>query len=119
MNAKAQSLEELYTYFYDTGKESWIKLERIEVDKEYNKVRSLSTHFTDMINATLTMPETANPVDVNLNSIKNLEASKPDGHLIKFNTPTASNRGDASFSFEFGLPSGRRGMEPYYVSRVS
>ena len=64
-----QSLEELYTYFYDTGKESWIKLERLEVDKEQNKVRSLSTHFTDMINATLTMPETANPVDVNLNSI--------------------------------------------------
>ena len=87
LNAKPQSLEEMHTYFYDTEKRSWIKLERLEVDKDSCVVRSLSTHFTDMINATLTLPESASPVDVNLNSIKNLEAAKPDGHLIKFNPP--------------------------------
>lgn len=112
LNAKPQSLDELYTYFYDTQKNCWIKLERLEVDKEHNKVRSLSTHFTDMINATLTMPESASPVDVNLNSIKNLEAAKPDSHLIKFNPPKASNMGDATFSFELAVPAGRRGMQP-------
>ena len=112
LNAKPQSLDELYTYFYDTQKKSWIKLERLEVDREKHKVRSLSTHFTDMINATLTMPESASPVDVNLNSIKNLEAAKPDSHLIKFNPPKASNMGDASFSFELAVPAGRRGMQP-------
>ena len=112
LNAKPQSIDELYTYFYDTKKNSWIKLERLEVDTETCCVRSLSAHFTDMINATLTMPESASPVDVNLNSIKNLEAAKPDGHLIKFNPPKASNMGDASFSFELGIPAGRRGMQP-------
>ena len=112
LNAKPQSLEEMYTYFYDTEKKSWVKLERLEVDKDSCVVRSLSTHFTDMINATLTLPESASPVDVNLNSIKNLEAAKPDGHLIKFNPPKASNMGDASFSFELGIPAGRRGMQP-------
>ena len=112
LNTKPQSLDELYTYFYDTQKKCWIKLERLEVDKENYKVRSLSTHFTDMINATLTMPESASPVDVNLNSIKNLEAAKPDGHLIKFNPPKASNMGDASFSFELAIPAGRKGMQP-------
>ena len=112
LNAKPQSLDELYTYFYDTQKKCWIKLERLEVDKKNHKVRSLSTHFTDMINATLTMPESASPVDVNLNSIKNLEAAKPDSHLIKFNPPKASNMGDASFSFELAVPAGRKGMQP-------
>lgn len=112
LNAKPQSLDELYTYFYDTQKKCWIKLERLEVDREHHKVRSLSTHFTDMINATLTMPESASPVDVNLNSIKNLEAAKPDGHLIKFNPPKASNMGDTGFSFELAVPAGRRGMQP-------
>ena len=34
LNEKPQSLEELYTYFYDTEKLQWIKLERLEVDKE-------------------------------------------------------------------------------------
>lgn len=112
LNSKPQSLDELYTYFYDTNQKSWVKLERLEVDEENLKVRSLTTHFTDMINATLTLPESASPVDVNLNSIKNLEAAKPDGHLIKFNPPKASNMGDASFSFELAIPGGRRGMQP-------
>ncbi|MBP5359263.1 MAG: hypothetical protein J6Y69_08780, partial [Treponema sp.] len=112
LNSKPQSLEELYTYFYDTERKCWTKLERLEVDEENLKVRSLSNHFTDMINATLTLPESAGPVDVNLNSIKNLEAAKPDGHLIKFNAPNAGPMGDASFSFELGIPSGRRGMQP-------
>ena len=112
LNAKPQSLEELYTYFYDTQKKNWVKLERLEVDKVQHKVRSLTNHFTDMINATLTLPESASPVDVNLNSIKNLEAAKPDGHLIKFNPPKASNTGDASFNFELAVPAGRKGMQP-------
>ena len=112
LNAKPQALSGLYTYFYDTQKESWIKLERLEIDKENHKVRSLSTHFTDMINATLALPESAGPADVNLNSIKNLEAARPDGHLIKFNPPEAGNMGDASFSFELAVPAGRKGMQP-------
>ena len=112
LNAKPQALSGLYTYFYDTQKESWIKLERLEVDKENHKVRSLSTHFTDMINATLALPESAGPADVNLNSIKSLEAARPDGHLIKFNPPEAGNMGDASFSFELAVPAGRKGMQP-------
>ena len=48
LNAKEQALSELYTYFYDTEKKQWIKLERLEVDKENCVVRSLSTHFTDL-----------------------------------------------------------------------
>ena len=112
LNSKPQSLDELYTYFYDTEAKSWVKLERLEVDREGCRVRSLSSHFTDMINATLTLPEAASPVDVNLNSIKNLEAAKPDSHLIKFNPPKAGNTGDASFSLELSVPAGRRGMQP-------
>lgn len=112
LDARPHSLEELYTYFYDTRKKNWTKLERLEVDRENHKVRSLSTHFTDMINATLALPEPASPADVNLNSIKNLEAARPDGHLIKFNPPKAGNTGDASFSLELGIPAGRHGMQP-------
>lgn len=112
LNSKPQVLDELYTYFYDTEKESWIKLERLEIDKDQCIVHSLSNHFTDMINATLALPESASPVDVNLNSIKNLEATVPDGHLLKFTPPQANNMGNASFSFELGIPTGRKGMQP-------
>lgn len=112
LNAKPQVLEELYTYFYDTKKKQWVRLERLEVDTDSCVVRSLTTHFTDMITATLTLPETADPVDVNLNSIKNLSSATPDSHLVRFNQPQASNRGDANFSFDLAVPAGRKGMEP-------
>ena len=112
LNTKPQQLEDVYTYFYDTEKYEWIKLERIEIDRKNCVVKSYTTHFTDMINATLSLPESASPVDVNLNSIKNLEAAKPDSHIIKFNPPKADNTGDASFSFELQVPAGRRGMQP-------
>ena len=111
LNEKSQALEELYTYFYDTKKSAWIRLERLEVDTQACVVRSLTTHFTDMITATLTLPEMAGPVDVNLNSIKSLSAVTPDSHLIKFNRPQASNTGEANFSFDIGVPAGRQGME--------
>jgi len=112
LNEKPQLLDKLYTYFFDTEKQQWIKLERLEIDKDKCVVRSLTTHFTDMINATLTLPESASPVDVNLNSIKNLEAATPDTHLLKFNPPKASNMGDANFSFELGVPVGRNNLQP-------
>ncbi|MBR5932421.1 MAG: hypothetical protein IK002_00385, partial [Treponema sp.] len=112
LNSKPESLEETYTYFYDVKKEMWIALERIEIDRENCLIKSKTKHFTDMINATLTMPETASPSEVNLNRIKNLEAAKPDGHLVKFNSPQASNTGDAALSFELDVAPGRRGLSP-------
>ena len=82
-------------------------------------VKSFTTHFTDMITATLALPEVASPANVNITSIKNLEASVPDSHLIKFNPPEATNMGDASFSFELGVPSGRKGVEPSIIVSYS
>ncbi|WP_407434915.1 SpvB/TcaC N-terminal domain-containing protein, partial [Treponema sp.] len=112
LNLTEGELNELYTYFYDEEKAAWIKLERKEIDKENCLVKSYTTHFTDMINATLQVPETAGPVDFNINSIKSLEAAKPDGHLLKFNPPQGTSSGDAAFSFTLDVPAGRKGMQP-------
>ncbi|WP_407434453.1 toxin TcdB middle/N-terminal domain-containing protein, partial [Treponema sp.] len=112
LNLTEGELEELYTYFYDEEKSSWVKLERKEIDKENCLVKSYTTHFTDMINATLAMPEVTGPVDFNINSIKGLEAARPDGHLLKFNPPQGTSSGDAAFSFTLDVPAGRKGMQP-------
>ena len=112
LNSKPLVLNDTYSYFYDTEKECWVQLERVSIDKEKCVINSKTTHFTDMINATLTMPETANPVDFNLNSIKSLEAAKADTHIIPFNPPKATYTGDAGFSLDFQLPQGRNGIQP-------
>ncbi|MBP5402883.1 MAG: hypothetical protein J6Y36_06980 [Treponema sp.] len=112
INNNEQKLNDLYTYFYDTKENRWVKLERKEIDRENCIVKSYTTHFTDMINGTLTMPDAASSVSFDINTIKGLEASKPDGHLLNFNPPSASNTGDASFSFGLSVPAGRLGMQP-------
>ena len=113
-------LDSMLTYFYDEESGRWRALERIGIDEEKGLLISKTNHFTDMINGTLTVPDVASSPQVNLNSIKSLEAAKADSHLIKFNAPEASNSAEGSFSFELGLPSGRGGMQPslavYYSS---
>ncbi len=112
LNSSEGRLEELYTYFYDEELKTYIPLERVDIDRENCLVISKTNHFTDMINGTLTLPESPDSPDISLNSIKSLESATPDSHLIKFNAPRANNSGDASFSFVLDIPSGRGGMQP-------
>ena len=77
LNESEAALEALHTYFYDSKERRWESLERIGIDEERGVVHSLSTHFTDMINSTLTLPQGPEPVEFDLNSIKNLEAASP------------------------------------------
>ena len=111
-NLSQEKIEELKTYFYDKKKMKWIELNRLYVDTENCVVISETTHFTDMINAFITLPETSKNSDININSIKNLEAARPDTHLLKFNSPKANNSGDANLSFNLDVLHGRRGLEP-------
>ena len=78
LNESEAALESLYSYFYDEDAHRWEPLERIGIDTERHLVHSRSTHFTDMINTTLTLPEGPSPVEFDLNSIKDLEAPRPD-----------------------------------------
>ncbi len=112
LNAKPLVLNDTYTYFYDVEKKGWVQLERKSIDNQNCIIQSYTNHFTDMINATLTMPETASPVDFNLNSIKGLEASKADAQVLNFNPPQGSNYGDAGFSITLDILQGRNGMQP-------
>lgn len=112
LNGKTQVLNDTYTYFYDVNSKNWIQLKRVSIDKENCIIKSATTHFTDMINATLTMPETASPVDFNLNSIKSLEAATADTNILRFNSPQANYTGDTSFSFDLQIPQGRNGVQP-------
>ena len=70
-------VNDLCTYFFDKKMKVWKALERIDIDRVSCDVVSVTNHFTDMINGTLTLPESASPLQFNINSIKNLEAANP------------------------------------------
>ena len=51
------ALSNLFTYFYNDRAGRWERLQRLAIDREQATVVSLTDHFTDMINATLQLPE--------------------------------------------------------------
>ncbi len=57
LNINDAALEDIATYFYSEQERHWVRLERREVNRPESLVTSASTHFTDMINATLALPE--------------------------------------------------------------
>ncbi|MBQ3799126.1 MAG: hypothetical protein II837_02410, partial [Treponema sp.] len=112
LNLRDAALEDIATYFYDMQAKKWTKLKRLELDRPGATLTSASTHFTDMINATLSLPDTAAPLELNLNSIKELEAADPLGGMIQIEVPQGDAGGAASFGIQLQIPAGRRGMQP-------
>jgi hypothetical protein len=98
LNGSEGRLKTLATWYFNTGNSHWEKLERKEVDRKSSTVRSYTTHFTDMINATLSLPENSSPLEANINSIKSLEAAKADSGLVKPEGFEGGWSGSAGFS---------------------
>lgn len=119
LEGKEASIEDTYGYFYDVKEKKWVRLERKSIEKEKRIIHSITTHFTDMINATLTLPETANSLDFNINSIKELEAAKADAGVVRIEGLQADSFADANFQMRFEAVGGIGQMKPEVVVRYS
>ena len=112
-------LSNLYTYFYDEARCRWERLERAGIDREAAVVASTTTHFTDMIDGTLKLPEGPKPIQFDLNSIKSLEAANPCENVPDPEGPEPGAFGSNSFSIPLRLPEGRGGATPRLALRYS
>ncbi|UTC61768.1 hypothetical protein E4O05_09520 [Treponema sp. OMZ 787] len=104
--------QEVYTYYYDKKKKSWEALKRKGVDTEKKVIESYTDHFTDMINGTLSLPESPSPVSINLNSIKELKAADAVGGIESIEGLKGGSEGSASFNMRLQVPGGVRGFTP-------
>lgn len=75
-------------------------------------IESYTNHFTDMINGTLSLPESPGPVNINLNSIKELKAADAVGGIESIEGLKGVSEGSASFNMKLQVPSGVRGLSP-------
>jgi len=104
--------EDVFMHYYDEDEKRWKRLERISVEPAIVTVTSKTNHFTDIINATLTVPEHPDAMSFNPNSIKDLKAGDPSSGVNLIEAPKANNTGDVSVSYPIEIPKGRLGMAP-------
>jgi RHS repeat-associated protein len=113
------ALSNLFTYFYDERNGRWERLSRIGIDRSRATITSLALHFTDMINATLALPEGGEPIRYDATSIKNIAAADPDSLVPSPEGLGAGPFGSASWQLPLRLPPGRKGMVPELALRYS
>lgn len=104
--------QDVYTYYYDDVAQCWQVLERVAVDETTHTVTSLTDHFTDMINATVTVPEHPEGTEFDPNQIKGIQPADPTSKINLIEPPEANNQGENRLSYPIEVPPGRNGMHP-------
>jgi len=104
--------DDVYTYFYDESDKKWKALERDSINHELSLIVSGTSHFTDMINGIIQVPETPETQGYIPTSIKDINVADPNAGITLIEPPAANNDGDALLSFPINLPQGRAGMQP-------
>lgn len=105
-------LASLYTYFYNETDKVWVKLDRVKIDTDAEVLVSATTHFTDMINSVLKLPESPKPLSFNPTSIKDIKAADPLAEIPKIEGLEPGSFGSANFSIPLRIPAGRNGLTP-------
>ena len=108
----AFSAQDVYTYYFDDSSGCWSPLERVRVDEQKHVVVSRTDHFTDMVNAVVTVPEHPDSTSFNPTQIKDLEAASPGAGVALVSAPGATSTGDAALSYPIEVPPGRGGLQP-------
>ena len=103
---------DIRTYYFDEKKGHWIALPVDSVSATAGKLYARTRHFTDMINAVLTVPESPQAEAYNSTSMKGIKAADPSAGVNLINAPRANNMGHASLGYPIELPAGRAGMQP-------
>ncbi|MBC7172689.1 MAG: hypothetical protein H5U40_09695, partial [Polyangiaceae bacterium] len=106
------TVHDIETWYFDEDLDRWARLARDEVDPSRGVVKSLTEHFTVMVNAIVVTPEHPQASSFDGNRIQGLEAAHPGAGITMIEAPTANSRGDASVQYPLVVPPGRRGAQP-------
>jgi RHS repeat-associated protein len=109
---KEQKDEDVNMYFYNESLLRWQALTRDNVNSGLQKVTAITDHFTDIINATLVVPEHPQALTYNPNSIKDIKSADPSAGYNLIEAPQVNNTGDLRLSYPIEVPHGRNGLQP-------
>lgn len=104
--------QDIKTFYFDRTEKKWIALDKDSVNLKQNVLVSKTTHFTDMVNGVLKVPESPETGSYAPNSIKDIKAANPSEGIVSIAPPSPNSMGNVSTSFPIKLPAGRAGMQP-------
>ena len=104
--------EDIHTYYYDGLKDRWVMLRHKALNKDRELVVAETSHFTDVINGIIRVPENPETQNYVPTGISKLKAADPGAGITTVSVPSANQSGTAALSYPFELPKGRAGMQP-------
>ena len=106
------SAKDIVTYFFDEEAKHWTALPKDSVDEINKIVASTTTHFTDMMNAVIKVPESPKTELFSPNAMSGIQNPDPTSEIVTIAAPTANQMGSANLDYPIKLPAGRNGMQP-------
>ncbi|MGK6343471.1 SpvB/TcaC N-terminal domain-containing protein [Chryseobacterium sp. DT-3] len=104
--------QDIKTFYFDRTEKKWIALDKDSVNLQQNILVSKTTHFTDMVNGVLKVPESPETGSYAPNSIKDIKAANPSEGIVSIAPPSPNSMGSVTTNFPIKLPAGRAGMQP-------
>ncbi len=103
---------DIRTFYFNENSREWEAITLDTVMARERMVYATTTHFTDMINGIIKVPESPQTQGYTPTTIKDIKAANPSLNINLIEPPKASNMGSASLGYSLKLPGGRQGMQP-------
>lgn len=111
--------KDVRTYYYHKADGRWRPLQRVTVDRARGEIESLTDHFTDIVNATVTVPEHPDKASFSPTQIKDIKGADPGAQVNLIEPPRANSMGDARLSYQIEVPPGRQGIQAQLAVQYS
>ncbi|WP_438032864.1 SpvB/TcaC N-terminal domain-containing protein [Sorangium sp. So ce204] len=102
---------EIFGFYFDETVQRWTKLGRVE-EGGARELTSLTDHFTDFVNAAISMPDQPGAQSFDPNAMKGFQLASPSAGVSFIEPPEANGQGTAQLSFPIEVPPGRHGIAP-------
>ncbi|CAN97153.1 RhsA protein precursor [Sorangium cellulosum So ce56] len=102
---------EIFGFYFDETVQRWTKLGRVD-EGGARELTSLTDHFTDFVNAAISMPDQPGAQSFDPNAMKGIQLASPSAGVSFIEPPEANGQGTAQLSFPIEVPPGRRGIAP-------
>ena len=107
---KGYTADDIHTYYYDELTRKWTLLKSRGIDTKHAVAMAETSHFTDVINGIIKVPESPETQNYVPTGISELKAADPGAGIHQIEAPTANQNGTAALSYPFEAPKGRAGI---------